>query len=401
MLILHRYAGLAMAAFLIVAGATGSIIAFSHELDEWLNPQLFHAESVGPRLSVAELARRVEAHDPRARATYIPLQDEPGHAAWIWVDARVDTATGAYYDLGFDQVFVDPVSGAILGTRLWGACCVERENIIAFLYEFHHTLALPEPWGRWVMGGVAVLWVIDCFVGAYLTFPRARPFFAKWRVAWRIKRGAGPYRTNLDVHRAGALWLWAALLLMAVSGVALNLYGEIFKPVVSVFSPITESVWDMREERAPDAQVEPNLTLEEALALGIAEGRARGWEGEASGVFYSPSLGIYGVGIGEEHAAGLGSPWVYLDDMDGRVLEVWDPIAGTAGDVFNALQFPLHSGLVAGLMGRIFISVLGVVVIALAVTGVVIWNYKRRTDRAAQHAVRPAAALRTDQARAR
>lgn len=30
-----------MAAFLFVAGRTGAVISWNHELDEWLNPQLF------------------------------------------------------------------------------------------------------------------------------------------------------------------------------------------------------------------------------------------------------------------------------------------------------------------------------------------------------------------------
>ena len=42
---LHRYTGLASAAFLTIAGFTGSLLAFYHELDEWLNPDLFHTAS--------------------------------------------------------------------------------------------------------------------------------------------------------------------------------------------------------------------------------------------------------------------------------------------------------------------------------------------------------------------
>jgi uncharacterized iron-regulated membrane protein len=43
-------------------------------------------------------------------------------------------------------------------------------------------------------------------------------------------------------------------------------------------------------------------------------------------------------------------------------------------------QFPLHSGRILGLPGRILVSVMGVVTAALAVTGVVIW-WKRRAAR--------------------
>ena len=38
--LLHRWFGLTMAGFLFVAGLTGAVISWDHELDEWLNPDL-------------------------------------------------------------------------------------------------------------------------------------------------------------------------------------------------------------------------------------------------------------------------------------------------------------------------------------------------------------------------
>ncbi|HET8760590.1 MAG TPA: PepSY-associated TM helix domain-containing protein, partial [Nitrospiria bacterium] len=51
---------------------------------------------------------------------------------------------------------------------------------------------------------------------------------------------------------------------------------------------------------------------------------------------------------------------------------------GTPGDVFMQIQFPLHSGQMAGLTGRIVIAAVGVVTAMLSITGVVIWFRKRR-----------------------
>jgi len=54
------------------------------------------------------------------------------------------------------------------------------------------------------------------------------------------------------------------------------------------------------------------------------------------------------------------------------------PWKGTAADIFVQMQFPLHSGRILGLPGRILISVMGVVVAMLSVTGVYVWLKKRR-----------------------
>jgi uncharacterized iron-regulated membrane protein len=41
-------------------------------------------------------------------------------------------------------------------------------------------------------------------------------------------------------------------------------------------------------------------------------------------------------------------------------------------------MFPLHSGQIIGLPGRILISFSGIAVVVLTVTGVIIWAKKRR-----------------------
>ncbi len=68
---------------------------------------------------------------------------------------------------------------------------------------------------------------------------------------------------------------------------------------------------------------------------------------------------------------------------DGRFLGDRVPWQGTAADIFVQAQFPLHSGRILGLPGRILISLMGLVVAALSVTGVVIWARKRRARLAA------------------
>ncbi|NWE37006.1 PepSY domain-containing protein, partial [Pseudomonas gingeri] len=47
LVLLHRYIGLATALFLMIAGITGSLLAFNHELDEWLNPGFYKATAEG------------------------------------------------------------------------------------------------------------------------------------------------------------------------------------------------------------------------------------------------------------------------------------------------------------------------------------------------------------------
>ena len=195
--IVHRWLGLVTAAFLFVSGFTGAVISWDHELDEWLNAHLFQARAAGPAESPLSLAAAIEAADARVRVSFVSLQHEPGRAAVFGVAPRVDPATGRLFEPGYNQVFLDPVSGELLGKREWGAVALTRENLMPFLYKLHYSLHVPEMWGIdrwgiWLMGIVAVAWLLDSFVGFYLTLPsrrrgtmHRRPWLERWKPAWR------------------------------------------------------------------------------------------------------------------------------------------------------------------------------------------------------------------------
>jgi uncharacterized iron-regulated membrane protein len=74
----HRYVGLAVAVLLCNAGVTGAILAFRHEIDSWLNADLYNLRFAGPELSVLELRDKVLAQYPQARIDDIPLDKKPG-----------------------------------------------------------------------------------------------------------------------------------------------------------------------------------------------------------------------------------------------------------------------------------------------------------------------------------
>ncbi len=80
---------------------------------------------------------------------------------------------------------------------------------------------------------------------------------------------------------------------------------------------------------------------------------------------------------GDHGAAGVGPARLFFDGEDGRLLGERLPWEGTAADIFVQAQFPLHSGRLLGLPGRILISAMGLVVAMLSVTGAYVWWRKR------------------------
>src|SRR5262245_34390206 len=161
---LHRVVGLVIAAFLFIAGFTGALIAWDHELDGLLNPDLYDHPLRGQEaLPPLELAKRLEQQDPRLFVSYLPLSHEPDHAFQMSVQPHQDPKTGKPFELGFDQVALDPTNGTVKGQRQWGVFGLDRLHIMPFLYRLHYTLHLPTvglvDLGMWFMGVIALAWV--------------------------------------------------------------------------------------------------------------------------------------------------------------------------------------------------------------------------------------------------
>src|SRR6187551_1282270 len=232
--LIHRWAGLAVALFLIVAGLTGAVTSWDHELDEWLNADIMATPGRGPLRDPLALASVVEAADPRVQVSYITLALEEGHAASFLVRPRADPATGKPFVLDYNNVFVDPVTAKITGQRDSNAVSLSRRSLMPFLRTVHYSLHIPafwgtDRWGYWLMGGVALLWLLDSFVAFYLTTPRrlkvrsdASPahrtpasWWQRWKPSWLLRWKAGGYKLNFDIHRAGGLWVWGVIIVVA------------------------------------------------------------------------------------------------------------------------------------------------------------------------------------------
>lgn len=392
LVLLHRWAGLFTAVFLAISGLTGAVISWDHELDEWLNPHFYSATRKATPRPAVELVRIVESRDPRVQVTLYPLAFAPGRPAQIGTEPRIDPATGKPFIVDYNQIFLDPATGEVLGQRNWGAISLEKENFLPFLYKLHYSMHIPdfggvESWGIWFMGIVAIVWTIDCVVGFCLTLPAAAPaegrrsWRERWWTAWTIKSPASAYRRNLDIHRAFGLWLWLMLFVLAFTAISMNLSDVVIRPILSTIATLTPDAFEDRAHAPPGEPIEASVSFEQAIAIAETEAQRRGWKEPTGSVYYGREHGLYAVMFfapGDEHGpAGIGVRTLIVDGRHGGIEGARVPWEGSAADVFVQLQFPIHSGRIAGLPGRIAVSLLGVVVAVLSVTGIVIWARKR------------------------
>ncbi|SEI56460.1 PepSY-associated TM helix domain-containing protein [Paraburkholderia diazotrophica] len=382
---LHRWFGIGTALFLFVAGLTGALIAWDHELDAALNPSFFDARTNAAPLPSLELARRVESGDPRLQVTYLPLAAEKGHTLQMMVMARVDPKTNQPYPLDFNQIAVDPATGEIQGRREWGALSVARINLLPFIYKLHYTLFLPFTHGvdigTWLMGIVGIVWIFDSVIALVLAFPSAKAW--KKSFAFRVRRGG--YALTFDLHRSGGVWIWGLLLIVAVTSVSMNLSTPVVQPIVKLFSTLTPTPFtdpSMLPNAKPNDEPLPREQILKAAKQARIEKHI---DAPPGAIYYAPAFHVYGVGYfgaSDDHGdGGLGNAWTYWNAQTGRSLGAQIPGQGTAGDLFMQAQFPLHSGRILGIGGRILVSFVGVMVAVLSATGLLIWLKKTNARR--------------------
>ncbi|MGI4746291.1 MAG: PepSY-associated TM helix domain-containing protein [Janthinobacterium lividum] len=383
----HRWVGLLLAGFVTMAGLTGSIAAFHDAIDAQLNPDLFDARVPGATLAPATLVRRLQAQAPHAQLGYMLFHPPDGQSVRAYVQPRTDPATSHPFALAANELFLDPATGDLLGGRNSDACCFSRRALIPFLYRFHYTIGLGTP-GQWIMGLLSAIWSVDCVVGLLLTLPpirrrgvprRAVEWLRGWRRGWRIETARRGFRLMFDLHRAVALWLWLVLLGIAISGFAIALDGPLFHPLVTSLLPVAQPA------TPPDAgTAHPEPDTDAIVALADEVMHKQGWHGDAGGVFVMPDAHLASVFFfrsAAERGTGLGRPTVTINTQTGRVAQMEMPGSGRAGDLVMQIQFPWHSGQILGFTGRVLVAFAGLATAGLAVTGVMIWERKRRARR--------------------
>ncbi|MGQ5525221.1 PepSY-associated TM helix domain-containing protein [Chitinimonas sp. PSY-7] len=373
---LHRYLGLLLAGFLCVAGITGAMLVFHHELDAALNPTWFRVVQRNPiRLDTDALAKAVVAHLPGSRADLIYLDAKPGESVRVRVKS-IDREGRPIVR----EAFLEPYDGRLLGVRNEGVFRLDRVHLMPTMFRLHQQLFIAPPWGKWITGSVALFWLLHSVTGFYLTLPRNRPFWTRWRPAWLLKRGASRARLEMDLHRASGLWCWALMIVLAFSAVYLNLRKEVFIPAISLLSVPTPPVIEQAGKRVTVPT--PSLTYNQAIVAGRAQLPQAAAHYGLRYVQYLPEIGAYRLAFEDTavggSAAAVRFEQLLVDASSGVILATRSYDRGTAADRLMACQFPLHSGQALGWFGRILILLAGLLLTLLTLTGFLIWLRKHR-----------------------
>jgi uncharacterized iron-regulated membrane protein len=359
------------AVWLLLLAVTGSIIVFYGELDRALNRDIMKVAPIdmgaglGP-LPTSTLVSIIEDAYPGAYVSSIDLPNEPDDSLRVFLAPR----RGSDIDLApATQIFIDPFTGKLLAERAFGAWRFDRQHIMSWIHKFHRDLHLGSPMAWW-LGLIALVWIVAQWAGAVMSFSRLQ----NWTRSFVARRGASGMAKVFDLHRVAGLWLLPVTLTLAVSGIYFNWRDE-FRSTVAAVSGLTPLYFETAPRLAEPVDTRASR-LDDAIT---AAHRMSGGQGvDALSVFPDKGLFMIRVFDADRDLTPIGQRYIHVAMSDATVLSDRHIAEGTAGDVFLAWQYPLHSGKAFGWWGRGLIFLAGMSVSWLCVSGILIWWNKQR-----------------------
>lgn len=345
LLLLHLWAGLVAAVFLLVLGVTGSLIAFENEIDHALNAKLTWIQPEPQRLSLEQLKVKIAEIYPGARVIGFAL---PERADMTW-QALVKLPNRQF------SATLNPYTGQVVDDGS------QRNDFTGYVHQLHLRLLVGKA-GSTIVTIAALFLLVLAVSGLVLWWPR-KIAQVHWRHPWRS--------INLQLHQALGIYTSFFLLIFSLSALIIHwddeatnavnrMTGAGSMPVPPHARPLAagekgataDAILSAAEQSEPDAQV--TMVWLQANPVRVM---------------------MRGPG---DHTP-VGRTNVFVDAVTGKVLQDASlrsmPTGFKVAKVWNR---EIHTGDIGGLPTRILACLASLSLPVLTVTGPLIWWNKRR-----------------------
>jgi uncharacterized iron-regulated membrane protein len=349
---------------------SGSVLVYHDELDRMTSP-LPRATAQGAPQSFDTLIANAEAALPNARGNImLSMPEEAGDPAMVRVLAPPRTGDAPRREGGAGKrppqpggaVYLDPVSGAVLGQRTSA-----MSPLVQFAHDLHGGLMMGRD-GRPLVGWLGVGMVILGITGLVLWWPKPH----LWKYAFTIRRTARGLRFHRELHSAVGIWGFIVFIIISFTGVAIAFPETIRAGIAGGAAP----AFNLRT--GPDVDpIDGAKRIGASEAAQVALAAKPGSDVASIMVPSRPSQAISVALAPHGHEATILS-MVYVDPYRANVMAIRDPATLSGADSFMAWQRPLHQGDGLGPIWRFLTFLSGFLPLLFVVTGVVMWVKKRR-----------------------
>ncbi len=345
----HMWVGLVLGLFLAALGLSGSVLVYDDAFANLLDrpPQALTAGMPLPLSMIQSIAR--DAADQKGLhggQMQIILPEKPLQPITVRLGgiSVMGSMPGMAAPRGL-QLFIDPVSGEVLGARKAAA-----PGLLIFAHQLHGNFLMGRNGRTWVVGWLGVAMCILGLSGLILWWPKK----GQWKYAFKVRSTASGLRFHRELHAATGIWIFVIFLAVSFSGVVIA----------------WPQTFGIPNGRGAVPRVEPTHSrrLGATEAVIAAQHAVPGFQPRSVTIPAAPDQPI-SVGYLSHDAV---AATAYVDPYRGTVLSVRDP-----SNSFMAWMRPVHQGSL-GAVWKFLVFLSGLVPTLFVVTGVVMWAKKRR-----------------------
>ncbi|HLW54160.1 MAG TPA: PepSY-associated TM helix domain-containing protein [Candidatus Angelobacter sp.] len=345
---LHLYTALAAAAFVLLMGLTGSIMAFEPEIDRFLHRRIAYVQPEPGDLSLAEIGAIVNGAFPGDRIFAYYLSPSPNLSCQVVLENS-------------GTVYINQHTGKILGVR------PDQLEFLDLVHQLHIRLAWRhdgDP-GKRIMSWAAVAMLLLLLSGLYLWWPVKR---------FVITKGAAGRRWWFDLHNSVGIFSFVFLLVLTITGISIG-FEQTSNPL---FYKLTGS------QPSPQPRIPSPPPAATPIPMGQAVEIARkAVPGAAAFALIVPNpTGAYRVlmRFPEDRTPG-GRSRVLVDQYTGQVLFAEGSRTAPGGARVTIANRAIHTGDIFGLPSKAVMSLASLMLVLQACSGLVMWWKRTRAKR--------------------
>ena len=368
----HMWIGLILGLLLAALGLSGSLLVYDDVVSDWLSPPP-HAATAGqalPLTMIADIARRAAADQgveggamqiivPQKKTDAVtvrfngisPMGAPPSAQNGERRNAERGNRRGPEgagpRGRGL-QMYLDPVSGEVLGSRGF-----VQPGLLTFAHQLHGNFLMSRETGRPIVGWLGVAMCLLGLSGLVLWWPKR----GQWKYAFKVRRTATGLRFHRELHAATGIWIFLVFMAVSFSGVVIawpqtmGLNSPAFGPrQLPTVEPMEGKTMGATEAVIAATTAVPDIKLRSITLPGRPD----------------RPITVNYLSNGAINAALL------VDPYRGKVILVRDN-----SERFLAWMRPVHDGSL-GAVWRFLVFLSGLVPTLFIVTGLIMWWKKRQ-----------------------
>ncbi|MFC3052916.1 PepSY-associated TM helix domain-containing protein [Kordiimonas pumila] len=351
---IHKWSGICLFILFFLQGATGFIMTNKDTLTPWSFGTAIHNTDNSP-ISLDTTLEAVKALYPDyslERIIYPLAQDVP-------LIVRMTPNDGFWLAI----VYLDRETGRpISHGMVWQYPAQFSERI--------HVSLLAGTTGHFILLVEGILLTFMAVSGLILWWPKKNRFAR----ALRITFDKGIKRTVRDIHVVPAVVTAPFMIILAVAG-SLIIAEPLVAPIVNIFAPVGPPLNIEFEEIERPETLTPWQTSKDMIADHFDDGTITQLRFMGDRMLGAVLHASKPLNPRAHHIAGV-------DRYSGTLMELENASEELAGDLFMGWFLPVHSGQIYGPFRVLILSILGILLCGLAVTGIVMWLQRRPKKRA-------------------